>query len=70
MSPGHQGKLKLFQQLMRAHGFLPEEMLVVGDNPDSEIDAGNKLGMKTIQILRPVSHRPTRQLTGFARSRN
>ncbi len=51
--PGHQGKLKLFQQLMRAHGFLPEEMLVVGDNPDSEIDAGNKLGMKTIQILRP-----------------
>lgn len=28
-------------------------MLVVGDNPDSEIEAGNRLGIKTVQILRP-----------------
>jgi putative hydrolase of the HAD superfamily len=26
---------------------------VVGDNPDSEIAAGNQLGITTIQILRP-----------------
>jgi putative hydrolase of the HAD superfamily len=27
--------------------------MVVGDNPDSEIVAGNRLGMKTVQVLRP-----------------
>ena len=26
---------------------------MVGDNPDSEIEAGNRLGMETVQILRP-----------------
>ena len=26
---------------------------MVGDNPDSEIEAGNRLGIKTVQILRP-----------------
>ena len=31
----------------------PESVLVVGDNPDSEIQAGNALGMRTVQILRP-----------------
>ena len=30
----------------------PQEVLVVGDNPDSEIAAGNQLGITTIQILR------------------
>jgi FMN phosphatase YigB (HAD superfamily) len=28
-------------------------VLVVGDNPKSEIEAGNRLGMPTVQILRP-----------------
>lgn len=28
-------------------------MLVVGDSPDSEIEAGNRLGLRTVQILRP-----------------
>ena len=28
-------------------------MIVVGDNPDSEIEVGNKLGIRTVQILRP-----------------
>jgi putative hydrolase of the HAD superfamily len=32
---------------------LPEEVLVVGDNPESEIEAGNQLGITTVQILRP-----------------
>jgi FMN phosphatase YigB (HAD superfamily) len=30
-----------------------EKVLIVGDNPDSEIEAGNRLGIKTVQILRP-----------------
>ena len=47
------GKLHAFKTILEAHGFSPKEVLVVGDNPDSEIAVGNELGMATIQILRP-----------------
>lgn len=51
--PDRKGKLRLFQELLAAHGLAPAEVLVVGDNPESEIAAGNRLGITTIQILRP-----------------
>jgi len=51
--PGPKGKLHAFQLILRDHQLSPKEVLVVGDNPDSEIAAGNQLGMTTIQILRP-----------------
>lgn len=51
--PARKGKFGIFQELLASHRLHPEEVLVVGDNPDSEIEAGNRLGMKTIQILRP-----------------
>ena len=35
------------------HQLAPKDVLVVGDNPDSEIEAGNQLGITTVQILRP-----------------
>jgi putative hydrolase of the HAD superfamily len=47
------GKRRIFADIMSSHGLAPDEVLVVGDNPDSEIDAGNQLGIKTVQILRP-----------------
>jgi len=47
------GKLHAFQLILQGHHLSPQEVLVVGDNPDSEIAAGNHLGMTTIQILRP-----------------
>ena len=47
------GKLPVFTRILQEHGFRPEEVLVVGDNPDSEIAAGNQLGLVTIQTLRP-----------------
>ena len=47
------GKKQLFQQLLSRHGWRPEEVLVVGDNAESEIAAGNELGMPTVQTLRP-----------------
>jgi FMN phosphatase YigB (HAD superfamily) len=47
------GKLQAFQAIMRTHRLTPQEVLVVGDNPDSEIAAGIRLGMTTIQTLRP-----------------
>jgi putative hydrolase of the HAD superfamily len=47
------GKRGIFEEILTSHALAPEEVLVVGDNPDSEIDAGNQLGIQTVQILRP-----------------
>jgi len=47
------GKFPIFKKILREHGFRPDEVVVVGDNPDSEIAAGNRLGLVTIQTLRP-----------------
>ena len=47
------GKQGIFKSILDARQLKPEEVIVVGDNPDSEIEAGNQLGMKTVQILRP-----------------
>ena len=43
----------LFREIAANGGFAPEEVLVIGDHPESEIAAGNRLGMPTVQILRP-----------------
>jgi putative hydrolase of the HAD superfamily len=51
--PNRLGKKGLFELIMRENGFSPGEMLVVGDNSDSEIEAGNLLGVRTVQTLRP-----------------
>jgi phosphoglycolate phosphatase-like HAD superfamily hydrolase len=51
--PGSQGKENIFRALLENHGFKPEQVMVVGDNPDSEIAAGNRLRLVTVQILRP-----------------
>lgn len=48
------GKKSIFQALAAQHGpFHPARVLVVGDNPVSEIAAGNSAGMHTVQVLRP-----------------
>jgi putative hydrolase of the HAD superfamily len=46
------GKEGLFKEILKTYYLSPEEVLVVGDNPDSEIEAGNRLGLRTAQILR------------------
>ncbi|PCC71602.1 putative hydrolase of the HAD superfamily [Nannocystis exedens] len=51
--PGPHGKEGVFRELLRAHELRADEVFVVGDNPDSEIAAGNRLGLTTVQILRP-----------------
>ncbi|MBD3887178.1 HAD family hydrolase [Phormidium tenue FACHB-886] len=50
--PDRKGKQGLFELILSTHQFKSEEVLVVGDNADSEIEAGNRLGIKTVQILR------------------
>lgn len=50
--PNRKGKRGLFEEILTSYSFSPEEVLVVGDNPDSELAAGNSLGMPTVQMLR------------------
>lgn len=51
--PARKGKEALFTAILERYQLRPAEVLAVGDNPDSEIEAGNRLGMTTVQILRP-----------------
>lgn len=51
--PPRHGKRGWFETLMKLHGCEPQDVLVVGDNPESELAAGRALGMKTVQTLRP-----------------
>jgi FMN phosphatase YigB (HAD superfamily) len=51
--PERTHKEGIFKQILEANGLLPIEALVVGDNPESEIAAGKRLGIRTVQILRP-----------------
>jgi len=46
-------KLERFAGIAARHGWRSAEVLVVGDDADSEIAAGNSLGMPTVQVLRP-----------------
>ena len=46
------GKQRIFEGILDAYHLRPEEVLVVGDSPDSEIAAGNRLGITTVQVLR------------------
>ena len=51
--PTRKGKEGIFRSILGSAALTPEEVIVVGDNPDSEIEVGNKLGIRTVQILRP-----------------
>src|SRR5919201_1625998 len=57
--PDRKGKAALFADILRTYGLAPTEVLVVGDDEDSEIAAGNRLGILTVQILRPGVPRAT-----------
>ena len=51
-SPRHPKKER-FADIASRHGWQPAEVLVVGDSAESEIAAGNALGMPTVQTVRP-----------------
>lgn len=51
--PPRSGKQGHFERILAETGLATSEVLVVGDNPDSEIEAGNRLGLTTVQTLRP-----------------
>ena len=50
--PARTSKKAIFAEILQRHGYATHEVLVVGDSPESEIAAGNELGLATVQILR------------------
>lgn len=51
--PGHPGKQRIFERILEGAQCSPSDVLVIGDNPLSELTAGKNLGMVTVQTLRP-----------------
>jgi putative hydrolase of the HAD superfamily len=51
--PGTHGKLAVFERILELEQCQPCEVLVVGDNPLSELGAGRALGATTVQTVRP-----------------
>jgi putative hydrolase of the HAD superfamily len=53
-APAHsRGKLAVFRRILEMEGCQPSEVLVIGDNPLSELGAGCALGATTVQTVRP-----------------
>ena len=50
--PDRQFKVGIFAKILEKSGLAPSQIWVIGDNPNSELKAGRKLGMKTIQRLK------------------
>lgn len=51
--PGRLGKERVFAALLRRHRLDPMQVLVVGDDPESELTAARALGIRGVQIVRP-----------------
>lgn len=51
------GKQAIFADLLTRHSWQPHEVLVVGDNPHSELKAARALGIQTAQTVRPMVDR-------------
>ncbi len=47
------GKKRIFEEILAEYKLQKEEVLVVGDNPRSELQAAKELGIIAIQSLRP-----------------
>jgi putative hydrolase of the HAD superfamily len=47
------GKTAIFKEIPEANNWDKSELLVVGDNPGSELGAAKSLGIPTVQTLRP-----------------
>jgi putative hydrolase of the HAD superfamily len=47
------GKKEIFSRIAAKYDLNPDQVWIVGDNPDSEIAAGNELGMITVLRTKP-----------------
>ena len=51
--PGRRGKERIFLEVMRQFRLDPSDILVVGDNAESELAAAARLGLCAAQVIRP-----------------
>lgn len=51
--PARRGKEQIFLELMRQICLDPSDVLVVGDNAESELAAATRLGLRSVQLIRP-----------------
>jgi putative hydrolase of the HAD superfamily len=51
-SSTHENKQRIFTDLIKKYKAKPAETMIIGDNPESELAAGNNLGIITVQVLR------------------
>ena len=51
--PGRRGKERVFADLLARHCLDRTDVLVVGDDPDSELASARKLGIRAVQTVRP-----------------
>jgi len=51
--PERRGKERIFLDVMRQFRLDPDHVLVVGDNPESELAAAQRLGLRSAQLIRP-----------------
>jgi FMN phosphatase YigB (HAD superfamily) len=49
----HRGKEAILRELLQIQSWCPGDLLIVGDSSVSELLAGRRLGIPTVQILRP-----------------
>ncbi len=62
-------KKDVFAEIMQKHGYSPEELLVIGDDPESEIKAAKALGIDTF-LYDPESRYPDVVVTHRANNFN
>lgn len=48
VDPTKSSKKEVFAGILQRHGYSPEDVLVVGDDPESEIKAAKELGIETV----------------------
>jgi phosphoglycolate phosphatase-like HAD superfamily hydrolase len=51
--PGRRGKERVFADLLERYRLEPNGVLVVGDDPESELASARALGLRGVQIVRP-----------------
>jgi FMN phosphatase YigB (HAD superfamily) len=51
--PDRRGKERTFADLLARHRLQPADVIVVGDDPESELTAARRLGLRPVQIVRP-----------------
>jgi FMN phosphatase YigB (HAD superfamily) len=67
------GKERIFVDLMSGYRLERDDVLVVGDNPESELAAAKRLGLRSVQLLRPgvlPAHDVTGRVGGLAELRD